>query len=150
METDTSGAKVFLVLWKAWSAVAAHDERGITQRLGICRSDFSVLECLLHKGSLPVNAIGRKVQLSSGSITTAVDRLEKRAFVERRWTHPDRRVAEVHLTRAGRATIEKAFAKQAELLEAAAAGLNRAEREQLINLLKKLGKAAEATFAQDA
>lgn len=150
MENDTSGAKVFLVLWKAWTSVAAHDERGITERLGVCRSDFSVLECLLHKGPLPVNAIGRKVQLSSGSITTAVDRLEKRGLVERRWSEADRRVAEVHLTRSGRSTIEKAFAKQAELLEAAAAGLNRTEREQLITLLKKLGKTAQAKLGREA
>lgn len=36
-----------------------------------------VLEALLHKGPLPVNALGEKVLLTSGSITTAVDRLER-------------------------------------------------------------------------
>ena len=45
------------------------------KNLGLCDSDFRVLEVLLHKGPLPVNVIGEKVELTTGSITTAVDRL---------------------------------------------------------------------------
>jgi len=41
------------------------------------------LEALLHKGPLPVNEIGKKVLLTSGSITVAVDRLETKGLVER-------------------------------------------------------------------
>jgi len=51
---------------------------------GNWRSDFAVLEALLHKGPLPVNEIGKKVLLTSGSMTVAVDRLEQRRLVERR------------------------------------------------------------------
>jgi len=35
-------------------------------------SDFAVLEMLLHKGPQPVNEIGRRIELTSGAITTAV------------------------------------------------------------------------------
>jgi MarR family 2-MHQ and catechol resistance regulon transcriptional repressor len=38
-------------------------------------SDFRVLEVLLHKGPMPVNAIGPKVYLNLGSVSVAVDRL---------------------------------------------------------------------------
>ena len=145
--TDTSGAHVFLILWKAWRAVEAHDARGIRETLGMCPTDFQVLEILLHKGAMAVNAIGRRIQLSSGSITTAIDRLEKRGLVQRQAHPEDRRVAHVHLTDTGRDTIKVAFARQAAVLEAAAAGLDQAERAQLIALLKKLGKAAEAAFS---
>jgi hypothetical protein len=31
------------------------------QAAGLCASDFAVLEALLHKGALPVGAIGEKV-----------------------------------------------------------------------------------------
>ena len=77
--TGGSGVHVFLVLWKAASAVQAHAERSISD-LQMCSSDFAVLEALLHKGPLPVNEIGRKVLLTSGSITVAVDRLESRGI----------------------------------------------------------------------
>src|SRR5258708_2111769 len=72
-----SGVHVFLVLWKAARAVQAYAEKSITD-LEIGGSDFGVLEALLHKGPLPVNEIGKKILLTSGSITVAVDRLEKR------------------------------------------------------------------------
>jgi len=96
-----SGVHLFLVLWKAARAVEAYAEKSITD-LEMCGSDFAVLEALLHKGPLPVNAIGKKILLTSGSITAAVDRLEKRGLVERRAHGTDRRARIVHLTLEGR------------------------------------------------
>jgi len=111
--------------------------------LEICGSDFAVLEALLHKGPLPVNKIGRKVLLTSGSITTAVDRLEAKRLVERRAHGTDRRARVVHLTREGRKMIAKSYADHAADMERlASASLNRKERERLIRLLKQIGFAA--------
>jgi MarR family transcriptional regulator, 2-MHQ and catechol-resistance regulon repressor len=39
-----------------------------------------VLEALRHKGPLPVNTTGRKVHLTAGSISVAVDRLLERGL----------------------------------------------------------------------
>ena len=61
----------------------------------------SILEVLLHKGPLPVNTIGPKVWLTPGTISVAVDRLEKKALVKRKNTD-DRRVRMVELTAKGR------------------------------------------------
>ena len=44
---------------------------------GLGESDFRALEVLLHKGPMPVNAIGPKVGLNPGSVSVAVDRLYK-------------------------------------------------------------------------
>ena len=68
--TGGSGVHVFLVLWKAARAAQAYAEKSILE-LEMCGSDFAVLEALLHKGPLPVNEIGKKVLLTSGSITVA-------------------------------------------------------------------------------
>ena len=81
--TGGSGVHVFLVLWKAARAAQAYAEKSIS-KLEMCSSDFAVLEALLHKGPLPINEIGKKVMLTSGSITVAVDRLETKGLVERR------------------------------------------------------------------
>lgn len=142
-EANTAGVHVWLVMWKATSALEAHAVRNI-ESLGICHSDFAVLEALLHKGPLPVNTIGKKVLLTSGSITTAVDRLEKRGLVERKWDEEDRRVCLVHLTKTGHELIAKAFADHAVAMEQAVAGLNEKERATLVNLAKKLGLNARA------
>src|SRR5579864_2521276 len=99
---DTSGVHVWLVLGKAFRALAAHAKESLnTSRTGLGDSEFRVLEALLHKGPLPVNTIGPKVWLTPGSISVAVDRLERRKLVKRRTTD-DRRVRRVELTAKGR------------------------------------------------
>jgi MarR family 2-MHQ and catechol resistance regulon transcriptional repressor len=145
-----SGVHLFLVLWKAARAVESYAQQSITD-LEIGGSDFAVLEALLHKGPLPVNGIGKKVLLTSGSITVAVDRLEKRGLVERRAHGTDRRARIVHLTKEGRKLITRAYTQHAADLERlVSASLNSKERATLIRLLKKIGyQAAEYAQSQD-
>jgi MarR family transcriptional regulator, 2-MHQ and catechol-resistance regulon repressor len=147
--TGGSGVHVFLVLWKAARAAQAYAEKSVLE-LEMCGSDFAVLEALLHKGPLPVNEIGKKVLLTSGSITVAVDRLETKGLVERRAHGTDRRARIVHLTKEGRKLITRAYADHAADMERLAlASLTRAERETLIGLLKKFGYKAAAASGQD-
>jgi len=148
--TGGSGVHVFLVLWKAARAVQAYAEKSITES-ALCGSDFGVLEALLHKGPLPVNEIGKKILLTSGSITVAVDRLEKRGLVERRAHGTDRRARIVHLTKEGRKLITRAYAQHAaDLEQLASASLTTTERATLISLLKKIGYKAAAQSEEDA
>jgi MarR family 2-MHQ and catechol resistance regulon transcriptional repressor len=137
-----TGLHTWLVLWKAHTAVRAFAVRHI-ETLGLTLTDFAILEALLHKGPLPVNELGRKVALTSGSITTAVDRLQTRAFVERKGADSDKRARMVHLTEVGRKHIDAAFQKHAHALNEVGAVLTPAERETLVGLLKKFGRAAE-------
>jgi len=139
----TSGTHLWLILWKTYDALRAHAERHI-ESLGLCLSDFAVLEAVLHKGPLAVNTIGSLVRLTSGSISTAVDRLERRGYVERRRDSEDRRTCLVHLTASGRSLIAGAFADHVAAMERATSGLGAAERAEAVALLKKLGlRAAE-------
>jgi MarR family 2-MHQ and catechol resistance regulon transcriptional repressor len=140
---DTSGVHVWLVLVKAFHALGAVAERSLNlSRAGLGDSDFRVLEVLLHKGPLPVNTIGPKVWLTPGSISVAVDRLEKRALVKRKNTD-DRRVRLVELTAKGRGLITKTFREHATAMEKAASLLSKEERLALLRLLKKLGKGGD-------
>src|SRR6266850_396315 len=146
--TGGSGVHVFLVLWKASRAAQVYAEKSISG-LEMCGSDFAVLEALLHKGPLPVNEIGKKVLLTSGSITVAVDRLETKGLVERRTHGTDRRARIVHLTKEGSKLITRAYADHAADMERlASASLTRAERKSLIRLLKKIGYKAAGALAQ--
>jgi len=139
----TSGVHLRLVLWKAERAMETVDRRSI-DNLGLGLSDFAVLEMLLHKGPQPVNTIGAKVLLTSGSITAAVDRLEARGLVRRANDPQDRRARIVHLTGPGRKLIACAFAEHSRTIENAAAILSPSERTALVRLLKKLGKSCGA------
>ena len=77
---ESPGVHTWLILSKARRVLEAYAQKSIAT-LKICPTDFSVLELLLHKGSLPVNAIGKRVFITSGSITAAIDRLESMKMV---------------------------------------------------------------------
>ena len=139
---DSSGVHVWLVLMKAHRSLVRHAERSIVS-LDMCISDFGVLEVLLHKGPQSVSEIGRRVALTSGSITTAIDRLEHRGLVARAAHASDRRARVVHLTPAGKARITHVFSTHKKAMDCAAQSLSKAERGTLIALLKKLGTTAE-------
>ena len=145
---EQSGVHAWLVMWKAAHAVEAYAVKSIAG-VEMCSSDFAVLEALLNKGPLPVNVIGRKVLLTSGSITTAIDRLEKKGLVERRADAEDKRARIVHLTREGRRLIRKAFADHAADMERLSSVLEPDERATMIRLLKKIGLQAAQLLEED-
>ena len=147
-ETVPGGSETALVLWKASRAVAARAVASI-EHTGLCFSDFGVLEALLHKGPLPVSVLGRKQLLTSGSITTAVDRLVARALVQRTNDSGDRRIRLVELTAEGGRLIRPAYARHAADLDAVASVLTPEERSTLVALLRKLGLAA-ASVAEES
>jgi MarR family 2-MHQ and catechol resistance regulon transcriptional repressor len=141
-EPDLSGIHLWLLLWKASRAVEAHSSRSIA-RFGMGISDFAVLEALLHKGPLTVKQLGEKVLLTSGSMTTAVDRLAKRGLVSRCDDEKDRRARIIKLTDAGKELISEAFTKHRLALESAVSGFTQQERVELLPLLRRLGRTAE-------
>src|SRR6266699_748339 len=141
---DVSGTHLWLVLMKAHRTLQRLATRSI-EASDICLSDFAVMEMLLHKGPQPVNEIGRRIELTSGAITTAVDRLESRGLVTRE-AHPrDSRARIVRLTAAGKEQAAKIFAVHKAAMDLAASGLSKPERATLIALLKKLGTSAGAS-----
>ncbi|MBY0360182.1 MAG: MarR family transcriptional regulator [Candidatus Obscuribacterales bacterium] len=142
LDTSALSTKLWLSLWKASRSIEAHAHRSIAS-LDMSGTDFGILEALLHKGPLPVNTIGKKILLTSGSITTAVDRLEERGLVERIDDASDRRVRLVRLTASGTKLIKAAFMQHQKHLEKAMSHLNKEEQRNLLSLLKKLGQGAD-------
>src|SRR6266852_9340935 len=139
---DVSGTHLWLVMMKAHRALQRLAIQSI-ESFEVGLSDFGVMEMLLHKGPQPVNEIGRRIGLTSGAITAAVDRLESCALVTR-VAHPsDRRARVVRLTARGRDQAAKVFAGHKKAMDSAASGLSKSERTALIQLLKKLGASAE-------
>ena len=141
---DVSGTHLWLVLMKAHRALQKVAIRSIESQ-GVGLSDFGVMELLLHKGPQPVNEIGRRIELTSGAITVAVDRLEARGLVAREAHPTDRRARIVRLTSDGKEQAAKLFRAHKAAMDLAASRLAKTERVDLIELLKKLGASAEAS-----
>ena len=134
--------RLWLILAKAYGAVVSYIEGSFTAQ-GIGISDFMVLEVLLHKGPLTISVIGEKVLLASASMTSAIDRLEKRGLVRRTTCNSDRRIRLIELTCDGKKFIEEIYARHEKDLESITSGLSDEERRTLYDGLKKVGFAAQ-------
>jgi MarR family 2-MHQ and catechol resistance regulon transcriptional repressor len=113
-------------------------EQGITNA-GLCLTDFASLEALLHKGPLTITQIQEKVLLASGSMTAAIDRLEKLGLVVRKSTSTDRRARIVELTAKGKRVAGQYYEAHARDLEELMSVLSEREKQQLHASLKKVG-----------
>jgi MarR family 2-MHQ and catechol resistance regulon transcriptional repressor len=134
------------VMARSHHALRLLAEQSITNA-GLCLTDFAALEALLHKGPLTISAIQDKVLLASGSMTAAIDRLERRGLVVRKSTSSDRRARLVELTQEGKRVAAAYFEKHARDLEDLMAMLSAKEREQVYASLKKLGLLAAQKLA---
>src|SRR6201993_2924906 len=117
---------------------------------GLGDSDFRVLEVLLHKGPMPVNAIGPKVDLNPGSVSVAVDRLYKKGLVSRVESESDRRVRTVSLTEKGRRVFVPIFRQHAALIKRAFHDVSPEEQRQLEEVLKRIARRAEELGEQES
>ena len=135
---------VWLVMLKAMQAITRFASAQIEEAGGIGDSDFRVLELLLHKGPMPVNAMGPKVGLTPGSISVAVDRLHRKELVTRIECPEDRRVRTVALTPKGKRLIAGLFRDHALTMKAIFSELSPGELSALEATLKKMGRRAEA------
>ncbi len=131
----------WLVMMKAMEALRRYAYLDI-EREGLGDSDFRVLEVLLHKGPMPVNAIGPKVNLNPGSISVAVDRLYKKGLVSRVESTCDRRVRTVELTVCGREMFTPLFRRHAAHMRRIFGDLCPTELKKFEATLKSIGKRA--------
>jgi MarR family transcriptional regulator, 2-MHQ and catechol-resistance regulon repressor len=141
-------AHTLLVMLKVLRAIR-HFALPAILKAGLGESDFRVLEVLLHRGPMSVNAIGPKVDLNPGSVSVAVDRLYQKGLVSRVEDESDRRVRTVSLTEKGRRVFVPIFRQHAALIKLAFQDLSPAEQRQMEEVLKKIGRRAEKLGKED-
>ncbi len=130
--------RLWLVIMRSHRALTLLAEESIT-KAGLCLTDFAALEALLHKGPLTISEIQNKVLLASGSMTAAVDRLERLGLVVRKTSPRDRRARVLELTGEGKRLAASCYEKHAKDLEELMSTLSQKEKEQAYQSLKKLG-----------
>lgn len=138
-----SGTHLFLLFWKAHHSVLRYDKASL-QRSGFASlSDFAVLEVLRQQGPQTVKSLGAKVMLTSGSITTAVQRLEKKGLLHRKRGQRDGRLVRVELTELGANRIQEGFVRHNEDLDQLFSLFTEEERADFDRLMTRLGQQAE-------
>jgi len=139
-DLDTTALGIVVRVQLVAKLLADSAERALA-RFGLKHWEYDVLSALRRQGDPPqlsASDLARESMLTSGTITTRIDGLEKRGFVERHPDPDDRRAISVRLTTAGRATIEEAIAVRVQVAEDQLALLSGTERDSLSAALRKV------------
>ncbi|MGP4066869.1 MarR family winged helix-turn-helix transcriptional regulator [Oceanobacillus sp. M65] len=131
--------KLFVVLAKSYRSVMEQVEKDIQSR-GLNLTDFAVLELLYHKGEQPLQKIGEKILLTSGSITYVVNKLERKGYLKRKPNTADRRVTFAVIEEKGTELLSRIFPGHWDKIKQLMSVLDEDEKVFAINILKKLGK----------
>ncbi|AMM22133.1 MarR family transcriptional regulator [Frondihabitans sp. PAMC 28766] len=111
---------------------------------GLAIWEFDVLAALRRAGEpfqLSPAQLVRVTMVTSGTLSNRLDLLEERGFVERRRNPEDGRGVLVHMTDEGRELVDRAMIALVASEETQLGALEREERNQLIELLRRLGDA---------
>lgn len=130
--------KLFIVLSRAHRSMNDVVNKYIAKQ-GLNPTEFAVLELLYHKGEQPLQQIGGKILLASGSITYVVDKLEQKEFLERIACKNDRRVTFAKITEKGKIFIESIFPDHEKKIDDIMNVLTSEEKEMATELIKKIG-----------
>ncbi|MFB5269785.1 MarR family winged helix-turn-helix transcriptional regulator [Paenibacillus enshidis] len=141
-DAQATSLKLFVVLSKAYKAISEQIIKDIKQ-YGLSSSEFMTLEVLYTKRRIPLQQIGEKILVTSGSITYNIDKLEKKLLLRRVPCREDRRVIYAEITDAGDELFNRIFPEHAEIVYHLMSGVPYDEQEAAITLLKKLGKSVQ-------
>lgn len=123
------------------SQLGFFSSRGFTEALqpvGIDPREFLLLRFVAAAEGQSQQTLAERLAVPASRMVALVDHLEESGLVERRPDPEDRRVRGLYLTRKGRGALERAGKIAIDYETRLCAGINREEREQLIDLLQKL------------
>jgi len=83
---------------RAYQTAVEKMDEAFCRRLGVNRTDGRCLDIIDQRPGITAGELAHAVGLSPGAVTTVLDRLERRGFVERRRDPNDRRRVVVELT----------------------------------------------------
>lgn len=101
-------------------------------------TEFTVLELLYQRGDQPIQLIGKKVFISSSSITYVVDKLEQKKFVVRKACPEDRRVTYASMTSLGKTLMDQIYPQYKKKMEEIFDQLTEADLNKMVELLIKI------------
>jgi DNA-binding MarR family transcriptional regulator len=119
----------------------------VGQAIGVNQTDLGCLDVLGRLGSQTAGQLAAGTGLSSGAMTTAIDRLERAGYVRRESDPDDRRRVLVVLTDAARA-IDSFYAEHAAESERLYQQYSTAEIELLLGFVRRSRELNERRAAE--
>lgn len=93
-----------------------HFDADIAGRLGLARNDLKCVQFLCSEGPASPKRIMQHLALTSGTITTLIDRLEMQGWAKRLPDPKDRRGVQVHPTRKARRDLDGLYGPMSDVV----------------------------------
>jgi len=136
---------VLVALRRVIRATDLHS-KSLAKKTGLTAPQVMILKTVTEKPGSTVGLIAMDVSLSQATVTTIVDRLEKRGLVSRQRSNEDRRKVMVHLTELGQESLKAAPTPLQEHFVDQFSALKGWEQSMIIASLQRV---AEMMDAQD-
>jgi DNA-binding MarR family transcriptional regulator len=136
-EIDSSAGAIFMRL-AALSRQLAAFHGTVLKSEGLSASEYQLLALLWAQGPCAPKNLNQLIQLTSGALTNALDRLQKAGHVRRRPNPEDARSVFIELTPAGSRLAERLVALESEAQTRQLNQLSRAEKREVVDALDRL------------
>ena len=103
-------------------------------------TEIHTLEAIGMYDQKSMSEVAQNLKITVGTLTTAINKLIKKEYVERKRIEEDRRVVLIKLTKKGKLAYRLHDKFQKDMVNTAVDGLNDKEEEVLIHSLTKINK----------
>ena len=110
----------------------------VLRDLDLTHAHFRVLQVLFEIDGQQIGDIARSIVIRQPALSRIIDQMEARKLVRRKQDKDDSRYMRVYLTAAGKRKYEQAWPAGYQIIEDALEGISAEEREQLLELLKRI------------
>lgn len=139
-DTDRLTFRIFLNLSRFNARLLADFEATVQRPLGLTWPGFRLLFCLWTAGPLQTRELARLLATTAPTVSSVLNTLERKGYVERARLAYDQRLVEARLTEAGLEVVEAAFlgqnAREKEWLDE----LTRKDLRALVDILERLSR----------
>jgi DNA-binding MarR family transcriptional regulator len=111
-------------------------KKGVFSDLSI--TEIHTIEAVGLYGSKTMSEIAAELEITMGTLTTAVDKLIKKGYMERSRSNTDRRIVNVNLTKRGKLAYRIHEKFHLDMVEAVMDDFAAEEEEVLLTALRKL------------
>jgi len=116
----------------------------VARATGLTPSQLLVLQTIRELGEVAISRVAKEINVSQATVTTILDRLEKRGLVYRQRDDDDKRVVHALLTDAGARVLTQAPPALQQRLSTAFDGLAPWERHWVVAALQRVGQMMQA------
>lgn len=135
--------EVLVSLRRVIRATDIHSKR-LAKTTGLTAPQMLLLQTIKNKGEMTIGELAGGMSLSHATVTTILDRLEKRELVYRKRSTKDKRKVHAHLTEKALETLKEAPTPLQEQFAKRFANLDEWERSMIIASLQRVARMMDA------